>query len=527
MISHLEGIFRGVNFTGVDCFGNGTITGAPSCASGITTDRIAANGDFPNTYPNMWNPCGEADWTECSNCDEYFDALLNNQNINSIAVGESFEDYAIRILQGSSSVEFFADTCGYPYGLTADADAKAYVEYLQYDFAYAYNLVLMPQGGPSQLWKKIDTLIRANGTRVFTGQKVNSLALTTGSQSKLYRYTARTTSGTTFLAKRFILAIPALAIQSLTGNIATQLKSSSFVQKSGYNRACTWNGAWATRWWNPAHTTCNTGYCTTQGVSGGAFTINANALARNFSTWVFESDQGIPFAQYVGTPERQKANLLRIFFEDADCDPLNSVFNSNGQNGVTSVIITRLRSIFGTNTVPQPLFGFYRYEEASYQLTRPGASFTAKDMIEWAKRPLRDEDFCIVGESFNPLDSGWQDAAVTSAHNCFRGSVFQDKFQPADVNAWERCSNPFTNRNLIRGGPSTDDVCMLLSNEAHLRDLAGLNFCGGPTSLPTASSDDSSSEISAVSTGADWADAADEPVSDPVPRRFRRYGPLA
>src|SRR5690606_24865254 len=152
----------------------------------------------------------------------------------------------------------------------------------------------------------------------------------------------------------------------------------------------------------------------------------------------------------------------------------------------------RLRALFGAEAVPEPLFGFYRYEEYSYQLTRPGASFKAKDMTEWAKRPMRDEEYCIVGESVNPLDSGWQAAAITSADNCFRGSVFDD-IKPSMVTGWETCKNTFTNRMLKRGHPGTFDLCLLLSNEVHARDMAGLEYCGGPTELPV-----STGEISVV-----------------------------
>lgn len=215
-------------------------------------------------------------------------------------------------------------------------------------------------------------------------------------------------------------------------------------------------------------------------------------------------------------------NLLRVFLEDADCDPLNSLFTTGGQGAVTSEMMARLRAIFGADTVPDPLDGFYRYEKDAYQLTRPGAGFTASQMFAWAKQPLAGEKICMASEGFNALDAGWQEGAVVSAHNCLRGQVFQDLYQPGDVNKFERCSNPYTNRDLIKGNSqSENDLCMLLSTEFHMRDLAGLNYCGGP-SVITAEVDAGTQEVTASSQASDWSGVSTDPVTDaPLVRRGR------
>jgi hypothetical protein len=234
---------------------------------------------------------------------------------------------------------------------------------------------------------------------------------------------------------------------------------------------------------------------------------------------------GVPFAQYVGTPDRQEMNLIRIFLEDHDCDSLNSILSSDGQAAVTDEMMARLRAIFSNETIPDPLDGYYRYEQFAYQLTRPGAGFLSGQLYAWAKEPIPGEKICMVSEGFDALNSGWQDGAVTSAHNCFRGKVFQDLYQPGDVQKWERCSNRFTNRDLIKGNAqSTNDLCLLLENEYHMRDLAGLNYCGGPTVMPT---EVVNGEEIASASADDWEGATTSPIisgdDETAPRRVNRY----
>jgi hypothetical protein len=240
-ISHFEAFVRSTNATNVDCYGTDeTVTAAPSCDAGFATDRYGPNGDLP-IYPNAPSFCNGDDWKTCSYVDAYWNLLMDANNANTITPGESWESYARRII-GVEASNFMIDFGGYPYPWTQPADAKQYVEYLKYDFLYPYGLLLIPRGGPEMLWRRVEQRILGNSSVISKGERVTDVSFTTGSAGNTWRYTAKTNLGNTVRAKRVVFAMPPDNVKAIGGTVTAQLKASKFVQKSGYNSACTWNG---------------------------------------------------------------------------------------------------------------------------------------------------------------------------------------------------------------------------------------------------------------------------------------------
>jgi len=158
----------------------------------------------------------------------------------------------------------------------------------------------------------------------------------------------------------------------------------------------------------------------------------------------------------------------------------------------------------------------YRYEKLAYQLPSPGWDFTFEELSNWAAEPIEGERICFATEGLNPRDSGWMEAAAVTAHNCFRGPVFSDVITSAEVDSWERCSNRFTERELVKGSEGPFDTCLLLETEYSMRDLDGEAICGGPSQLP------GNLGIQSGSIEDQWANAKQTPVT--LPEEPRRVG---
>lgn len=509
-MSHLTVILRGMNATGVECYGTSEVTGPADCDNGYIPDRLGPNGDLP-VYPNAPNFCGEDDWRTCSSSSAYLDILMDPNNVATIVQGETMESYAKRIL-GDSGSQLARDLSGYPYAWSQPTDAKAYIDYINYDFEYSYAHLLLPVNGPQALWKSVAGAIEANGTRMFLNTKATSI-----SRGSKTRYAVKTSDHRVFhVTGRIVIAIPPLALRELSGDLATELSASKYVKYSGHNAACTANIFFESNWWAEDFSTCNAGYCA-QFFSNGSFTFDRNGTIRDFAQWSGIADDP-PFWQYIATRERKAMHLIRFFYEDETCAPYKQILETDGQEAVTAEVMRRFRNTMGSYNVPDPLEGFFRFEESAYQLPSPGWDFTFDRLFHWASQPIEGERICFATEGLNPQDSGWQEGALDSAHRCLRGRVFDDVITSEDVDGFERCSNAYTERELIKGDEGTFDLCLLLENEYSMRDLAGLNFCGGPSVLP--------SGITSQSSAADsWANAVDTPVlnQDPPKRLRSRY----
>lgn len=406
--------------------------------------------------------------------------------------------------------------------MDAPSDALQAVNFINYDFNYDYSTLPVTVGGSQQVLLSMVDRIRANNTRMQLNTKIVTVS-SLRRATRGYRYLATTSRGDSIRAKRVVFAIPPGALKQMTGDIVERLKRSKFVSTLWQNRACTWNVFFPTNWWQRLHTSCNTGYCTTL-FADGAFTLDSNTRARNYATWSAAGQHDIPFLQYVGTDERQAGKLLRIYLEEEECEPLARDLEVGGQGAVKDTMMARLRRAFPLDTIPNPTGFFYRDEEFAYSLPGIGADYTNDQLLSWASRPLDREGVCMASEGYNFFDGGWQEAAAVSAHRCLGGPVFSDIFHPADIAKFERCTNVFTGRVLDKADPQYDQ-CLLLANEASMRDLAGLDFCGGPSTQAIVS--EGNDTISVSSASSDWEGAATERVApDSNARRVHRYSAL-
>jgi hypothetical protein len=483
--AYLEAWVRGYNTTGFQCYGNVTPSAPAGCPFGLPYEGVAPNGWLaPNAYSGLINPCANKDWTQCSYEDEYYTKLLSNSNANTISDFETFEDYGQRIL-GLEGFAYLMDVGIATY--LAKEGARYVVEYLKYDFGYPYGALPTPHGGPQQgVLVRMAKQIANNGSQIFLNEKVKNVTLASGADLTAGRYVAMTET-TKFRAKRVVFAMPAGQVAQLGGAIPTQLSQSKFIQKVGAVHACTWNAFFPSKWWQPRVGRCIFGFCA---VGSRNFTLSPHA--RNHTTWSYwenpRTATSFDFIQYIGTPERQEGNLLRFFFDNEGCEPLDVIFEADGLPGVVAELMARVHAKFDAVTpggvVPEPVESWYASDRNGYHYIKAGADFGSAALLQWARQPLPNEKICLVSESFNVLDQGWMEGAAKSAHSCLGGNVFSDLIKSTTLQSLERCratitsgSNRYLDDNNMNSG---NDLCLLMRNEYHLRDLANFTYCGGP-----------------------------------------------
>ena len=415
--------------------------------------------------------------------------LLSSSNANSIVIGETFEQYATRIL-GAAGANYFSTLYNLGPDYEGKQDARAIVAYLAYDNAYAYGHIHMPHGAPEVgMWQRVAKLIANNGSRIMLNSPVSLVdrSIDMIDVNAGYTYTLTVNNTRKVRAKRVVFALPPQQLAYMGGTVVNQLATTPYIQYSQAIHACTWNAFFPSKWWKKYASTCNYGWC----AETKAF--NLSAYAREFYMGWNRQDNtpspgSISFIQYVPTPERQQGNLLRYFFEDEMCEPLDTIFAASGQAGVQQELMQRTRLFLGAaigTPIPDPTQSYYSSELYAYAGVAPGAPFTVGQWSAWAAEPLAGEKICFATEGTNMLDSGWMEGAAKSAHRCLASNVFKDVISSQTLSALERCRANISsgaNRYLDSGNKNSgNDVCLLLRNEYHIRDLANYSYCGGPS----------------------------------------------
>lgn len=533
---YYETFLRGVNTTGYQCYGDSTPSASATCPFGEPYEFfVAPNGGSPstaNTYALPAGLCGSKDWTQCSYIDRIMAGLLLPANIKTISTAEDFKAYVTRIYSADTHA-YFTDIIGdYFQG----ASARVVVEYLVYDNAYPYGHLTVMHGGPQVgLWNRVARLIKRNGTRIDLGTSIKTVSRVAQDSPAFgsgYRIAATSVSSNVrYLAKRVILAFPAGHVASMAGDIVNELQAAPFLQSTNAVRACTWNAFFPSKWWQQNRRQCNYAWC----AAAKNFTLTDRGL--DYMHWTHldpsSGDDSLGFVQFMPTPERQQANLLRVFYEEETCAYLEMLSaNGNGNASVTREIMRRLNARFGAELgsagVPNPVFAFFHSESFAYAKILAGATFTPTELVQWAVQPLPGVPLAFASESFNPNDSGWQEGAARSAHSALGGPVFRDLISATTLTQLARCrANVSTNNRFLDAGNknSGNDVCLLLRNEYHMRDLAGYAYCGGPSDYVWPSLANFLGTTATVSDPSTYALATTVPVYEPISQiQHRRYG---
>ncbi len=299
------------------------------------------------------------------------------------------------------------------------------------------------EGGPQRLLLKMAARMRAYGVRFWSREKVVRLDKWGGGG-----FEAATASGIRFKAERVVLAMPpgAFVRHIREGRLAERLRRAKqlrAVQKA--QDAAVLNLYMRRAFWWSALQPDGTWHNTT--------------VAPQFMSWTVEYDGGM--LQFIATPDRVRANMLRLFLAPQLAKSSLALFRRGGADAVAKRElrkISRLRQFAGADLATAGTL--FHYEEWAYARLAPDAKVTAEEVADWAAEA--EDKLCFASEGFSIVHKGWMGGAVDSATRCLRGAL-REYFADDEMDAWwSTCLSVADCQN----------ECVALDNEIDMRDIA-------------------------------------------------------
>lgn len=134
--------------------------------------------------------------------------------------------------------------------------------------------------------------------------------------------------------------------------------------------------------------------------------------------------------EVVDTPYHRQHNALRVVYTDFRCQDLwRELIEDAEASGDTSKLSARalegLREAFPDLTVPEPVFVKGKYWGFGWYFYQPLSNVTSKDVEEFAVHPTDnpDDSFCLIGEPWAAILSGWSESAFVTSRNCLEGRM--------------------------------------------------------------------------------------------------------
>lgn len=498
--TYYEGFTRNRNWTAPVC-NDATMppAGMADCVWGYSHERVAPNGDLdPHTFYQMENPCGADDWRDCSIEDWFYWYLWSAPTPGNDV---SFQQFVIDTL-GQEGYAYLRAAAGAEDLWDQPHSAKYRMDYDDYDWSQGYRGLVVPDGGPHSALRAALGHILGNGSSLYLGETVSEIR-DVASDDAVHSMEVVTTLRR-FRARRVIFAAPPYFAAQLKGDMGGSIAHDPHVTYGMHTEACTWNGFFETKWWQPTRSQCLDGYCAF--VSDYAI----NSFQRRGVTWSFtDASESTPieFMQYLPTPEREEDNLLRVWVRPSYCGLVNEILEQSGQAGVSAYILSYLHSRFddNTTTVSGVVDAYFSHEPSAYSGLRVGVPFDYTQQAAWAKRPFVGRNLCLASEGYSTENAGWQEGAWRSVHRCFR-EQYLDTFTEQQIAGWESCCRSSTLPHCGMGcsaydeltgcidqhDPDTWGYCNRLDGEESLRDYYDYCYCTACTARRRKSDDDAS-----------------------------------
>ena len=303
------------------------------------------------------------------------------------------------------------------------------------------------KGGPQQILLQMALRIRGNQSRVFLDEQIRGLERATDSRRQEYPWALRS-SRRVYRATRVVLAMPPGSFRrNIRGKVSDAIAvQRPFVAVERAQPAGVLNLYFKQPFWRQLP--FDFGYCVDRNVS-----ISAKDSS-------FSIEFG-PLLQFVATPDRNKMNLLRLYFERRYSLAPRRIFARGGLKALQTHYVAQIQSLPPfINSQIIPLAVQWHFEEFAYANLDLELNSTPESVARFAQNPLQNtlEDLCFASEGFAIRDRGWMGGAVRAAMNCLGENPDLSK-----------CQN---SRGESLNQSSSNSQCLLLNSETHLRDLA-------------------------------------------------------
>jgi hypothetical protein len=372
---------------------------------GMTYETVVAPGDFLNTrgryafskeamlpaYPTI-TPDVSGD-TETALYDKLrFDAARAN-----VDTYPDFRSY-IRGVAGFEEFQFLHDVSRFRADFEAPLDARGYLDYLDEEWDVCCD-ASYPIGGMSAFIRGMEREATADGAQIFTSEPVSEVSRD-GTRYKIV------TSGHVVTADKVVFAVPPVALQWITGDVADDIKEQPEFQAIIGIKVVTVTEWFPTAWWEQIENP-----------------VDSSKIWRAWSNEHCFNFLEIPVDAY---GIAQKA-IRTVYDDDQACVEFwEDTYEAGGEAAVAAEVKRGMEHMFNNNgvsapitiTIPDPIKTHVQIWPAAWHWLRAGSQgMTNADLFDWAVAPLGSEPVGMVGEAYNVQRSGWSDAAYKSSIN--------------------------------------------------------------------------------------------------------------
>jgi len=332
----------------------------------------------------------------------------------------------LRDVLGPEASEFLQATNNFRGDFTIPKDVCNYIALAQVEATRCCTTFYLA-GGFEGYWNATRERAAQAGVRFFKNAEVQCVLKHNNSITPL-KYQVVTKNGKGFLAERVIMAMPADAVQKVSGNIADEINKNKHIQSVQPEETVYYNAWYPRRFWEEAN--------------GNGI----NPTQPGYSWRVISDGQCTVRSEYPRFSYLYDTNVSRpVYVDEPECmDEWKSAYETGGIARVTELVENSLEQQFPGVAIPKPTVAYFFNKKSSWAHIKPYSrrdyNITPESMSEWAAHPLPGEKVCVVGENYQVAYTAWAHGAVRSSINCLK-QHFTDVLPLADIVYHETCGN--------------------------------------------------------------------------------------
>lgn len=253
---------------------------------------------------------------------------------------------------------------------------------------FSYNFV-KPRGGISDITTALKTSAQRFGAKLVLNESVNGLERKEGGY-------AVHTDRFKVSAKKLVIALPTLPFESITGDVAAEVKSNVLFGSIQGANAFKAVAIYSSAWWED-------------------YLPNLNRSEPIVETF-WSASTCMVLVPYNGRGPQGEA-VIQLTYAWLGCAAKWGKMSKLPRAGFEVEIKKAVQEVFPEKDVPDPLDMVFKFwDRVAWHVTKAGSNVSRHDVKNWAKRPFPGEEIYLVGEAYS-LEDGWNEGALSSAYS--------------------------------------------------------------------------------------------------------------
>ncbi|MGR9073771.1 MAG: FAD-dependent oxidoreductase, partial [Gammaproteobacteria bacterium] len=286
---------------------------------------------------------------------------------------------------GSEGYRYLLDVSRFRGDFQYPIDTASYLDWLQEESKYDDSEMVYPQGGMSELIKRMAEAARKKGVRFFMSQPVKSL-------NRVHSGFVALTPNYRISARKIMIAVNAAHLESIRGDVIDAVVGSPQYRQLLDIPVVTVTQWWPNPWWKKAN--------------------YGKEISRVWTTDHCINLMEIPTDEY---GSRQLVTRT-VYADEMACVAQWRQLIAVSIQAVETEISRELNEIFPAIEIPKPLKTFVQVWPDAWYWLKAGSPYSNCDIADWAVKPLPGEPVFLVGDSYNPQRSTWSEGAVSSSN---------------------------------------------------------------------------------------------------------------